>query len=75
MYKKIRLASETIPKQHLDRLSEWIKTYPRLTQGAKVIEFESLFSKYIEVNDSTFINSVSSYNLLIVQAKMIFEPD
>ena len=27
-----------------DRLSEWIKTYPRLTQGEKVVEFESLAS-------------------------------
>ena len=72
MYKKIGLASETIPKEHLDRLSEWIKTYPRLTQGEKVVEFESLFAKYIEVNDSTFINSGSSANLLMATTNLYF---
>ncbi len=73
MYKKIGLASETIPKEHLDRLSEWIKTYPRLTQGEKVVEFESLFAKYIEVNDSTFINSGSSANLLMATTNLFFK--
>tara|TARA_Y100001968_G_scaffold193652_1_gene177606 strand:+ start:568 stop:1740 length:1173 start_codon:yes stop_codon:yes gene_type:complete len=73
MYKKIGLASETIPKEHLDRLSEWIKTYPRLTQGEKVVEFESLFAKYIEVNDSTFVNSGSSANLLMASTNLFYK--
>tara|TARA_B100001250_G_scaffold280557_1_gene242889 strand:+ start:121 stop:1293 length:1173 start_codon:yes stop_codon:yes gene_type:complete len=73
MYKKIGLASETIPKKHLDRLSEWIKTYPRLTQGEKVIEFESVFAKYLEVNDATFINSGSSANLLMATTNLFFK--
>jgi len=73
MYKKIGLASETIPKEHLDSLSEWIKTYPRLTQGSKIKEFEHIFSNYINTKDATFLNSGSSANLIMASTNLFFK--
>ncbi len=73
MYKKIGLASETIPKDHLDKLSEWIKTYPKLTQGSKIKEFEKVFSQYLNIKDTTFLNSGSSANLIMASTNLYFK--
>ncbi len=73
MYKKIGLASDTIPNKHLDSLSEWIKTYPRLTQGSKIKEFEDVLAQYINSNDSTFLNSGSSANLIMATTNLFFQ--
>ena len=40
MNQHIKLASNTIPNNHLDLLADWIKTYPRLTKGELTLEFE-----------------------------------
>ena len=37
----IKLASETIDSQDIDRLADWLKTYPRLTKGKVTLEYES----------------------------------
>ncbi len=71
-FERIGLASETIPKSHIDSLSEWLKSYPRLTQGELSKEFESVFSKYIQVEDSTFLNSGSSANLLMATTNLLY---
>ena len=37
---KYHLAEDTIDKKDIEALIEWLKTYPRLTQGELVKEFE-----------------------------------
>ena len=73
MNKKISLASETIPKNHIDSLSQWLRTYPRLTQGPKIKEFEEVFSRYINTKETTFLNSGSSANLIMANANLFFK--
>lgn len=64
----IKLASETIPKEHLDSLADWIKTYPKLTKGNLTLELEEKFAKKVGAKYSVFVNSGSSANLLMVAA-------
>lgn len=61
---KYNLAQDTIPKKHLDKAARWLRTYPHLTQGKKVKEFETKWSDHLGVDYSTFVNSGSSANLL-----------
>jgi CDP-4-dehydro-6-deoxyglucose reductase, E1 len=67
-YSKINLVKDTIDKDDIDTLIEWLKTYPRLTKGEKTIEFEELWSKWIGCKYSVFVNSGSSANLLMLYA-------
>ena len=64
----IKLASETIDSQDIDRLADWLKTYPRLTKGKVTLEYESKWSDWLGVKYSTFVNSGSSANLLMLTA-------
>ena len=61
----IHLAEDTINNQDIDRLVGWLKTYPRLTQGKVVTEFEIRWSEWLDRNYSVFCNSGSSANLLM----------
>lgn len=72
METRIKLASNTIPNSHLDRLVEWIKSYPRLTKGSLTNEFEDKFSKYLDCKHTLFVNSGSSANLLIAAANLYY---
>lgn len=63
----IHLAEDTIDKKDIDRLIEWLKTYPRLTQGSVVKEFEKKWGEWLGRPYSTFCNSGSSANLLMYQ--------
>jgi len=65
---KISLVTDTIDNADIDALIEWLKTYPRLTKGNQTIKFENKWSKYLDVQDSVFVNSGSSANLVILQA-------
>ena len=64
--KKILLSEDTITKEDLEKLSEWILTNPRLTIGDKTREFEEEFAKYIGTKYSVFVNSGSSALLLML---------
>ena len=64
----IPLVKNTIDKKDIDKLIEWLKTYPRLTKGNLTIEFERLWSKFMGVKHSIFVNSGSSANLIMVYA-------
>lgn len=66
--KKIELIQDTIDKEDIDNLIEWLKKYPRLTKGQKTIEFESKWSKWLGCKYSVFVNSGSSANLLMLYA-------
>jgi CDP-6-deoxy-D-xylo-4-hexulose-3-dehydrase len=61
---KINLVKDTISNTDIDNLISWLSTYPRLTQGPLVKEFEQNWSEYIKTEFSTFVNSGSSALLL-----------
>ena len=63
---KIPLVKDTISNQELFDLADWIKTIPRLTKGPLNKEFEELWSKWLNVKSSIFVNSGSSANLLMI---------
>lgn len=62
---KIELVKDTINKEDIESLREWLSTYPRLTQGELVKEFEKKFSEWQNCKYSVFVNSGSSANLLM----------
>tara|TARA_R110001583_G_C5661715_1_gene409708 strand:- start:1270 stop:2418 length:1149 start_codon:yes stop_codon:yes gene_type:complete len=64
----IKLVNDTINNEDIDALSDWLKTYPRLTKGPLTVEYESKWSDYLEIKHSTFVNSGSSANLLMLAA-------
>jgi len=64
----ITLVKDTIDNKDIDRLVEWLKTYPRLTKGPITLEFENKFSKWLGREYSVFCNSGSSANLLMLSA-------
>lgn len=61
---KIKLATETIDKNELFLLTEWIQAGNRLTKGDLTSSFEKSFASYIGSKYSIFVNSGSSANLL-----------
>jgi len=64
----ISLVKDTIDNKDIDRLVDWLKTYPRLTKGAITLEFENKFSNWLGRKHSVFVNSGSSANLLVLSA-------
>jgi len=65
--KPIHIAEDTIDSQDINRLVDWLQTYPRLTQGKVVKEFEHKWGKWLRRDHSVFVNSGSSANLLMYQ--------
>ena len=61
----ITLAKDTINNKDIDRLIDWLKTYPRLTKGKVTLELEEKWSKWLGRKYSVFCNSGSSYVILI----------
>ena len=64
----IKLVNDTINKQDIDQLIDWLKTYPKLTKGPLTIDLEYKWSSWLGVNNSVFCNSGSSANLLMLWA-------
>lgn len=64
----IQLVKDTIDKNDIDILIEWLKTYPRLTKGPLTVEFERVFAEWIGSKYAVFVNSGSSANLLMLYA-------
>ncbi len=62
----INLVKDTIDEEDINVLVEWLKTYPRLTQGEIAKAFEKKWSKWLGVKYSVFVNSGSSANLLML---------
>ena len=63
----ISLVDDTIDKNDIENLISWLRTYPRLTQGPKTVEFEKKWANYIGTNESVFVNSGSSAILVVLQ--------
>ena len=64
----ISLVKDTINKKDIDRLIEWLKTYPRLTKGPVTKQVEDKWAKWVGTRYSVFCNSGSSANLLMLHA-------
>jgi len=64
--KKIELVKDTINSNDIDKLIDWLKTYPKLTKGPVTIEFEKKWSEWLGCKFSVFVNSGSSANLLMI---------
>ena len=62
----ITLVKDTIDNKDIDRLVDWLKTYPRLTKGPVTLELEKKFSDWLGTEYSVFCNSGSSANLLML---------
>lgn len=65
---KVELTHDTVSHEDMDALAEWIKTYPHLTQGKLVSEFETRFAYYAGSKYAVFVNSGSSAILLMLSA-------
>ena len=68
---KYPLAGETISKDDINLLIEWLADYPRLTMGELTSEFELKWAEYIGTEKSIFVNSGSSANLLMVYLGLV----
>ena len=64
----IKLVNDTINNSDIDKLIEWLGTYPRLTKGELTIQLEEKWSSWLGVNNTVFCNSGSSANLLMLWA-------
>ncbi len=65
------LAYDTIDRHDIDRLIQWLHTYPRLTKGAVTRDFESRWSRWLGQSYSVYCNSGSSANLLMYYALLV----
>ena len=68
---KYCLAEDTIDKNDINALIEWLKTYPRLTKGELTLKFEKKWSDWLGKKYSVFCNSGSSANLLMYYALLL----
>jgi CDP-6-deoxy-D-xylo-4-hexulose-3-dehydrase len=64
----IPLVRDTIEREDLSKLANWLLTNPRLTKGELTIEFEQKWSKWLGRSHSVFTNSGSSANFLMIDA-------
>lgn len=64
----IKLVNDTINNSDIDKLIEWLSTYPKLTKGELTIQLEEKWSKWLGVKNTVFCNSGSSANLLMLWA-------
>ncbi len=70
MIKPILLSEDTISREEIDGLRDWLGTYPRLTKGPVTAELEERFAGWLGVRHATFVNSGSSAILLAIAALM-----
>ena len=65
------LAQDTVDREDLHHLIEWLKTNPRLTKGEVTVAFENKWSRWLGRNYSVFCNSGSSANLLMFHTLLL----
>ena len=68
---RYHLAEDTIDRNDIARLIEWLKTYPRLTKDQVTLQFEDKWSRWLGRRASVFCNSGSSANLLMFYALLL----
>ncbi len=62
----INLVKDTLDSDDIDKLIDWLKTYPRLTKGPITKQLEKKWAKWVGTNYSVFCNSGSSALLLML---------
>lgn len=67
----IKLVNDTISKDDIKSLIDWLSSYPRLTKGNLTIEFEKQWSKWVGTKYSVSVNSGSSANLLMIYSLIV----
>lgn len=67
----IPLAKETISKNEIDKLIEFLKTYPILTKNNQTLSYELESSEYFRSNYSILVNSGSSANWMALYAFLL----
>lgn len=67
----IKLVKDTIDFDDIIKLTEWLKTNPRLTKGELTTTFENLWSKWLGCKYSVFVNSGSSANLAAIYSLVL----
>jgi CDP-4-dehydro-6-deoxyglucose reductase, E1 len=70
---KYPLAKETINKDDIDALIDWLKTYPRLTKWKLTEEFEKKWAEWIGTKYAVNVNSGSSANLLMFYSLIVLD--
>jgi CDP-6-deoxy-D-xylo-4-hexulose-3-dehydrase len=69
------LMADNISREDLDVLRDFLAGTPRLTQSAKVKEFEQKWSDWVGVKYSVYVNSGASANLITMAAlKHLYGP-
>jgi CDP-6-deoxy-D-xylo-4-hexulose-3-dehydrase len=68
----IKLVSETIDQNDINKLIEWLQTNPRLTKGPLTPELEQKWADYIGTKHAVFVNSGSSSIFLSLLALKTF---
>src|SRR3990172_4715245 len=67
----IPLAKDTIDKNDINKLIEWLQTFPRLTKGPITTELEQKWAKKFGTKYAVYVNSGSSANLLMLYALLV----
>jgi CDP-6-deoxy-D-xylo-4-hexulose-3-dehydrase len=70
-YEKIQLVKNTIDRNDIKKLTEWLSTDPQLTKGNLTIEFEEKWSNWLGRKYSVFVNSGSSANLAAIYSLIL----
>lgn len=64
----VRLAADTLTREDMGALADWLRTGPRVTMGPLTAEFERRLAAWLDVPHCVMVNSGSSANLLMAQA-------
>ena len=68
---KISLIKDTIDKNDINLLIEWLKTDPILTKNKLTVEFEEKFANYQKRKYAVYLNSGSSANLAMIYSLLV----
>lgn len=64
----VRLAADTVTREDMGALADWLRTGSRVTMGPLTAEFERRLAAWLDVPHCVMVNSGSSANLLMAQA-------
>jgi len=68
---KVKLVNDTINKEDISKLIQWLETNPQLTKGEQTVNFQDAWSKWQGRKYSIFVNSGSSANLAMIYSLII----
>lgn len=61
-----QLAEDTLAPDDFDALADWLRTYPRVTQGEQVEAFERAWSHWLGVDHSIMVTSGTAANFALL---------